>query len=531
VSGANGPGNTAKLSASGRLAPADVVIYCRSSYDRSGEWSSVKNQVGDAVRRAEAESWNVIQIFADNNKSGSKLNVQRREFERMLKEIEDGALAPTLIVAYDLARLFRNRRDKLRVEALMLKGIHIYDIRLGLDTREKFGPIVFGFIAEYAIDRAQEIAAWQRSATRRRKGEGRPRRGLVLPGFGYRVPAAQQPGSIGPFLGYEVVESEAAAIRWAVGELRAGRETYNSIARSWSDPRHPFYSATRKGGTWDASRVRRVLTSARVAGCVDLEIEGEDGGPAQIVLVENADGTLPAIVPKEDVEWLRALTAVNRAAWKKRIGSGPPVRHYLSGAISCGACGSAMQARGPCNGRRTILRCRGCKKVSMLYSRVDAFISPMVLERVKSGRVLKLMKSAASVEGAAELAAQINNVELELEKARAQAESDAAGLDWEDYHAFMSGRRRRLEELHDELRDLIHDNLAIQVPRMPADLAKTIDAHWASADPVWKKALVRLCFKKIVIGPSTSSSRRDPSERITVIPRAKLSSRRAERSA
>jgi DNA invertase Pin-like site-specific DNA recombinase len=153
----------------------DVVFYGRASRDRTGLQSSVTTQgtkFDDLVIRN--FDWNVLERFIDNDVSAAKSKVVRPEFERMMKMIERGELTPHLVVAYDVSRLMRTRRDKIRLEQLIDADIHLFDMRYRIDTRDKIGRIVFGIMAEMAIDRAQELADYQRDYHDRRRKNGSP---------------------------------------------------------------------------------------------------------------------------------------------------------------------------------------------------------------------------------------------------------------------------------------------------------------------------------------------------------------------
>jgi len=290
-------------SAAGSTQPGvGTVLYARASLDRSGRQSSVTTQDRKYKLLCEQNEWRSIGRFVDNDVSASKREVQRAEFERMLGRIATGRLRPDLIVANDVSRLLRNRRDKIRLEELIEDGVNIYDMRYGFDTRASVGRILFGFLAEMAIDRAEELAQYQRDFHDRRRAEGKPSKGAQ--GTGH-VAVYGADGKVSHFV---IDETTAPGIRWAVAQLRTGA-SLRSVAIAWNDPSDPHY-VKRTKGVWHDATIRKIVASARIAGCVELPAYGHDGGVVSVALVPNKDGTLPAIV---DVAHRRARTRTRRS--------------------------------------------------------------------------------------------------------------------------------------------------------------------------------------------------------------------------
>ena len=241
-------------------AQVRALKYRRASLDRFGHMSSIKNQDWAIDAQFRHEGWVEAGDYADNGRSGSKLSVVRREFERMMSDIETRAVECDLIVAYDTSRLFRNRRDKLRLEALFDRGVYIYDVRYGIDTRTSAGRMMFSLLAEIAIDRAEELAEYQRISHLRRKEQGLPSKSGRA-GFGHRVVRDENRR----WTGQELVPHEAAAIRWAKEELLAGKTGAHCI-RGWNDPDHPHFAPPQRTTRWEHDAFRRVMTAARIAG-------------------------------------------------------------------------------------------------------------------------------------------------------------------------------------------------------------------------------------------------------------------------
>jgi DNA invertase Pin-like site-specific DNA recombinase len=538
--GAAGIVSHTSLTSAADLVPIEVLCYRRASLDRAGEGRSIRAQANEVDVEIEKNAWVLIGDYGDNNVSGSKTDVVRKEFERMLRDIKHGRVRPTLIVAYDFSRLLRNRRDKRRLEELMDEGVHLYDVRYKIDTRDKTGRILFALLAEFAIDRAEELAEYQRASNRLRKEEARPRNN-GNPGMGYTpiVSAA------GVFEGYGLVPDQAQAIRWAVTELLAGRKTMSGIATAWSAPDSPHRVATAAGGKmFYPTTVRAILTAARIAGCTEVEVEwDEKGKPTKTRLVQNRDGKLPAIITVEELLQVREIARVNRLRGRAQGAGWAPPRYLLTGIATCSNCGGKLTGlksglRGSQRNPRYVCRIcvtgysgrnRGTQKTgaTIAMPRLDNIVVGATLERIRSGHLANYLAQAVQVEGVDEIAAKLNREERELHDflslaERAQEDGDA--ISPEAFIAFTRGKERRIAQLKSELAGSIENRLASQIPLLPEDIDTRVDEMWDDQPLEWRRQLVKLCWAGIIVLPEVPGSRRDPSLRVKLVPRVTLES-------
>src|SRR6478609_585726 len=92
-----------------------AVVYTRQSFDRTGEGAAVARQLEDCLRLAELRGWTVVEQHSDNDISAAGKK-KRPGFEAILSAIaEDRA---TVVIAWALDRLSRNRADELRLVEL-----------------------------------------------------------------------------------------------------------------------------------------------------------------------------------------------------------------------------------------------------------------------------------------------------------------------------------------------------------------------------------------------------------------------------
>src|SRR5581483_11712975 len=84
-------------------------IYCRISQDRDGRALGVARQERDCRRIATERKWNVVDVYIDNDRSASKRNVHRPEYERLLADITNHRI--DAVVVWNLDRLTRQPRQ------------------------------------------------------------------------------------------------------------------------------------------------------------------------------------------------------------------------------------------------------------------------------------------------------------------------------------------------------------------------------------------------------------------------------------
>lgn len=488
-----------------------AISYARASYDRNGQASSITTQRRELERAIENENLEWVTHFSDNDTSGSKLGVYRTDFELMLHRLETRELHADLVIVYDISRLFRNRRDKLRIESLITRGIHVLDLRWKIDTREKTGMMLFSIVAEIAIDRAEELADYIRAANRRRQSEGRFVQ-LKNPPFGFRLRSDGEPG-------FEIELAEARAIRWARDEIIAGA-SHGSIVRSWNDPSHIHHVPTRGVAKWNLTSFRSVMTSARIAGCVDLPLDDEDGGHGEVELVRNVDGTLPAIVAVEELHKLRAHFQANQLVRDGGSAPGRKPKYLASGTITCGACEGPLYARCPSASNKRRYACMRCGGVSITLDFFDEFMRGAVVERLRSRDLATILASEIESEGLEEVSRDLERHEAELREADALAE--AGEMSAKRYATFSRGHERQIALLKEKLAACLRSTVAAGIPLLPDDLAERAAEYWDEGDIEWRRKLVSLCYEKIVVLPAEpghhTPAKRE--RRIVLTPRA-----------
>ena len=84
----------------------NAALYCRLSKDdeQAGESVSIGTQKMILEKFCKEHDFRILDVYVDDGFSG--LNFERPEFQRMLKDIEDGKI--NLVILKDLSRLGRD---------------------------------------------------------------------------------------------------------------------------------------------------------------------------------------------------------------------------------------------------------------------------------------------------------------------------------------------------------------------------------------------------------------------------------------
>ncbi|MEV2240465.1 recombinase family protein [Micromonospora sp. NPDC049891] len=349
------------------------MIYLRQSIDRTGDELAVQRQRKDARRLARQRGWSIEAEYTDNDISAAGKRA-RPGFEAVLAALEGGQAQA--VIAWDMTRLTRNARDRLRLleigrrREVVVSFVRGSDLDLGTPAGRLTADIL-GSVAQHEIDQKadrQRRAAAQAAEQGRRIGGRRP--------FGY----AQD--------GVTINEAEADAIRDAYAALLSGA-SLGSIARDWNERGLCTPQARRDGSPslWTAQTVRPVLLNPRYAGLrahvTEKALEAAGGNPrkARLASVVGA-AAWPALVPEST--WRAAkdlLTDVGR--------TNPPRggRALLTGLALCGVCDApvhagAAPARGGRQERRTYRCSASYGHVGRAALPVEVYIRDLIIARL-----------------------------------------------------------------------------------------------------------------------------------------------------
>lgn len=375
-------------------AEVETVIYARQSSDRTGQELGVTRQLEDARKLAKLRGWHVVAEMVDNDVSAAGKR-HRPAFDAALRAVEEERAR--CLLAWDMTRLTRNSRDRLRLlevgKAHHLTVAFVRGSDLDLSTPAgRLTADILGSVAQHEIEQKsdrQRRATQQAAAQGRRTGGRRP--------FGYEAD------------GMTIREAEAAAVRAAYDDVLAGVPVAR-IARDWTSrglytpqsgyahgcgdacgprvrPREcPQHVLSGLPSKWITSSLRALLLNPRYAGLMSRVTEEMlVGTPPPIARLKGIVGPAlwPALVGEET--WRAAVDVLTHSMQVRGVVAG---RALMTGVALCGVCRSTIQAGGAARPRGMVdkysmYRCRGSMgHIGRAAGPVDWWVGELLIERL-----------------------------------------------------------------------------------------------------------------------------------------------------
>jgi site-specific DNA recombinase len=475
-----------------------VAIYARLSKEdsdaRPGEKTGTERQLEDCRAHAVREGWNVVREYTDDGFSATNLRQKRPAFEAMLADLADGLRVDT-VMTWKVDRLLRRPAEAERILDLAAgRGFGIYSLSdPSLDLSSPVGLFTFRLAVNLArLETDTSSRRIRRKAAELAK-EGRPNSGIRM--FGLRHVPGDRPGT-GTLV---VVPEEAALIREAADRILRG-EALHAIVKDWKarGVRTPGTSTVPGGRVWEVSSLKRMLASPRIVG--DRQHHG-------IVV---GTGIIPPMLDRDVWTQLSAVLAVV----KPGKGSSTPVtRHYLSGLVRCGYCGTKLDARLAQRGvyRYTCPPIRGCHRIVVAAKNVEPLVAEAIAQYLDGPVFKKALREATT--RPASVAADA-----------AQLAADQEALKALDEMFFIE--RTLPKDRHRVLTAKLTARIETVTQRLETATASTgldrfagldIRAEWERRDVPWRHAVAKTLIEKVVVSPAPRRGTRFDPSRIAVV--------------
>jgi DNA invertase Pin-like site-specific DNA recombinase len=322
-----------------------TAVYLRQSLDRYKNAVAIDRQRTECRGLAKRKGWKNLAEYADNDCSASNPRKPRPEYQRLLRDMEDGRI--TAVIAWDLDRLHRRPIELERfIQIADAKQIALATVSGDVDLATPQGRMIAGIMANVARHEVEHKAARQIAAAKQMATNGAPKWKAA---FGYADNHERHP-------------VEAGLVRKGY-EMILGGGSLSGLGREWN--KRGYYG--RNGKPWTASTISLFLRSPRNAG---LRAHND-------VIV--GPGTWPALV--DESTW-RATQAVLEDPARK---PGPKTvrKHFLTGVLRCGKCedgGRITGYQGPKGQER--YRCAKCLGVAISKPDADETIRGTVCARL-----------------------------------------------------------------------------------------------------------------------------------------------------
>lgn len=458
----------------------DAVVYCRLSLDKTGEELGVTRQLEDCRRLAEQRGWRIVDEAVDNDTSAAG-KANRPGFEKALKHLADGTA--TVVIAWSLDRLTRNRRDTVRIIEVGQAAEAIISLVRGtdLDLSTASGRMVADVLASVARSEIEVKSERQKRSIQQAVEAGRRVAGQRAFGF---------------TLTMEPFEPEATAVRDAYAMILAG-QSLRAVAREWNrrglltpQIRNPKGPGT--GSPWRGAIVSKTLRKHCYAGLrshlgVEVRTTREDGKAAWAGLVS------------EDV-WRGSQAVLNDPS--RRSGHG--AQALLTGVALCYVCGHTLISGGQPKGSQRAYRCGGSQgHIKRMAEPVENYIETILKLWLQRPEVRKRL--LADAKAGPDLRA------LTVERDGKRKKLDAIAEQWSDGILTDSQLRTATLRTKAALTDLDAKIATMSGQSLLAPfLVGDVDAVWDDADTEIKRKVINRLMTLAVMPPGRGVRTFDP---------------------
>ncbi|MGE4548880.1 MAG: recombinase family protein [Intestinibacillus sp.] len=421
-----------------------VAAYCRVSTEKEDQLLSLRNQKQFFEEYAEKQGYELVEVYADEGLSGTKLK-NRRAFARLMDDAAAGRFERVFVK--DVSRLSRNVVDFLQsVRRLRALGVDCKFITSGMSLND--GELTLTILAAVAQEESANLSKRVKFGKKKNAAQGR------VPNLIYGYDKAP-----GDYFSLQINAHEAEVVRqvfewYAAGEYGTGR-----IARLLNGRGE----CTKRGCAWSQAAVRRLLSHRVYIGEV---VNGReyvaDYLTGRRARADETDWHIVqnpalAIVDRPLFERVQALLAGRSDAFA----AAPRHRQYpLSGLIRCACCGQAFRrlvrrtgasqmAKWVCGGRSLNGADTCPNRTALPEAELLGAIAAYLRETLdghglqQAARLVERERAAAQPDSAA---AARTLARIERAKQRQMTLFEAEAVTLEEFRARMETLRREEEE-------------------------------------------------------------------------------------
>ncbi|MFB7573776.1 recombinase family protein [Streptomyces sp. NPDC056165] len=462
-----------------------VVCYARISFDgRAKDAHGIEDQHRELMAKAKALGWLVVYRYTDNDKSASKEEVVRDDFEQMLVDLNTGRTPEGYpihgVMAINDDRLYRRPGDWERY----LRAFTAYPERVYFDSNGLQDLYAEGFEVKGLVGVAMSLAETRKKQRRSRTSHHN------------RAIRGQSVSAWRPF-GWDddkitLRPKEADAIRKAVKDVIAGASV-SEVTAQWKEAGF----LTSRGNPFQYATVKQVLLNARLCGYREIKgelVRGDDGQP--IV------GEWEAIITAK--EWFAVAATIR----KRGRGTGQPrgglVHKYLLTSIL--RCGSVLDDGTTCNNKMIGIKANdwvSYKHAYMCKKTVDGGCNKTYKRGDETDKHIERLVRAKLKKDATAAAQEVPDWTRGDELGAAVRRRNALEQRWQtgeiDDEAFF----RNLPALDSLVKELRADQAAHQALVAAAEQATAdIDVEWEGKTLTQKREMIKRVLHAVIAEPS-----------------------------
>ncbi len=461
-----------------------VVCYARISFDgRAKDAHGIEDQHREMAEHARRFGWLVVYRYTDNDKSASKEEVIREDFEQLITDLAAGQTPEGYpihgVMAINDDRLYRRPGDWERY----LRAFTAHEGRVYHDSNGLQDLYAEGFEIKGLVGVAMSLAETRKKQRRARNSHRN------------RAIRGQSVAAWRPF-GWEddkvtLRPREADAIRKGVRDVIAGASV-SEITQQWKDAG----LVTSKGNAFQYMAVKQILMNARLCGYREIKGELVRDGDDQPVVGQ----WQPIITPKE---WFAVVSTIRGRGNGTGMPRGGVVHKYLlTGLLRCGyvhddgtVCNNKMigvKANQWLTYQHGYL-CKksvdgGCNKTYKRGDKTDKYIEELVIAKLEA-QAASRAQEVPEWDGEDDLARAVQS-RKELERRWHEGE-----IDDETFFRNLPTIEGRVKKLREEQADHLAKKAAAEA--VDANIAETYRTRTLSQ----KRELIRSVLHAVIARP------------------------------
>lgn len=314
-------------------------IYTRVSTSVQVDGYSLDAQKDKLRKYADFQDFVIAGEYSDEGFSGK--NIQgRREFQKMLTDIQNGTDGIEYVLVFKLSRFGRNAADVLNALQLMQDyGVNLICVEDGIDSSKDAGKLMISVLSAVAEIERENIRTQTMSGREQKAREGKWNGGFAP--YGYKL----ENGVL------KIAEDEVEIVKLIYERYLHSNKGAGDVAAYLN--RHGYKKKTRQNNTLDvftAHFVRVVLENPVYMGKIAYgrrKTEKIVGTRNEMHLVRKEEyplyeGQHEAIISEED--WKKAEEKRKKYKPQPRVGSTKYVS-LLSTVVKCPVCGKSMYSQ------------------------------------------------------------------------------------------------------------------------------------------------------------------------------------------
>ena len=286
---------------------------------------------------AEYEDMAVAGEYSDEGFSGK--NIQgRREFQRMLSDIQEGKDGVSFVLVFKLSRFGRNAADVLNsLQTMQDFGVNLICVEDGIDSSKDAGKLMISVLSAVAEIERENIRAQTMAGREQKAKEGKWNGGFAP--YGYQLVNGE----------LQIAEDEAEVIRIIFDRYIHTNEGINGVASYLN--KHGYVKKMRQNNTipgFSSHFIKLVLDNPIYMGKIAFgrhKTEKRLGTRNEMHVVKQSnfpiyDGQHEAIISESD--WNLAQEKRHQNGYRRERIHDLEHAHILSGLLKCPCCGKSL---------------------------------------------------------------------------------------------------------------------------------------------------------------------------------------------